>query len=114
MYSSVLVTAPDMATAQRIGRSMVERGLAACVNVWVIGSIYRWKGEVVQEDEAAMLFKVTDDGFEALREAISEMHPYEVPCIVRYAIAEGHRPYLDWIGGSVLPADPASEGPGER
>ena len=68
----------------------------------------------MQEDEAAMLFKVTDDGFEALRKGVSEMHPYEVPCIVRYAIADGHRPYLDWIGDSVLHADPASKGPAER
>jgi len=55
----------------------------------------------VQENEAAMLFKVTDAGFEALRAGISEMHPYEVPCIVRYAIVEGHQPYLDWIGNCI-------------
>jgi len=85
---------------------MVERRLAACVNIWEICSIYRWQGEVRREPEAALLFKVTDEGFEALRSAILEVHPYDVPCIVRYAIAEGHRPFLDWISDCVPPASP--------
>ncbi|OPX62805.1 MAG: Divalent-cation tolerance protein CutA [Methanomassiliicoccales archaeon PtaB.Bin134] len=102
MYSSVLVTAPDQATAERLGMDTVGRGLAACVNMWPISSIYRWKGDLMQEAETALLFKVPDSGFEALSEAVLELHPYEVPCIVRYAIAEGHRPYLDWIGENVF------------
>lgn len=101
MYSSVLVTAPDMRTAMEIGDLMVGRGLAACVNIWEVFSIYRWEGQVHREPESAMLFKVADEGFEALRSAILEVHPYEVPCIVRYAIAEGHQPYLDWISENV-------------
>lgn len=107
MHSSVYVTVPDMRTATLIGQSIVERGLAACVNIWRIGSIFRWKGDVLQEEEVAMLFKVTDDGFESLRAAIVSMHPYEVPCIVRYPIAEGHPPYMDWIAENVR--TPASE-----
>jgi len=103
MHSSVLVTAPDLQTAKDIGNRMVDKGLAACVNIWEIFSIYRWQGEVHREPEAAMLFKVTTEGFEALRSEILKHHPYDVPCIVRYDIADGHRPYLDWISESVVP-----------
>lgn len=103
MYSSVLVTAPDQATAERLGKDIVGRGLAACVNMWPISSMYRWKGELMHEAETALLFKVPDAGFEALRQAVLELHPYEVPCIVRYAIAEGHRPYLDWLEEATTP-----------
>ncbi len=102
MYSSVLVTAPDLRAANEIGQLMVERGLAACVNIWEVLSIYRWQGNVKREPEAAMLFKVPTEGFESLRSEILKVHPYEVPCLVRYDIAEGHQPYLDWISESVL------------
>lgn len=79
--------------------------MAACVNIWAIGSTYKWNGQLVQGPEVAMLFKVTDDGYESLYEAVLEMHPYETPCIVRYAIAEGHRPFLDWIEECVRPEE---------
>ena len=111
MYCSVLVTAPDLRTARDIGRTMVERGLAACVNIWEVSSIYRWKGEVHEGPEAAMLFKVPREGFDALRSAILEVHPYEVPCIVGYAITAGHPPYLDWISESVPPSGGGDQKP---
>ncbi|TFG57302.1 MAG: divalent-cation tolerance protein CutA [Methanomassiliicoccus sp.] len=97
MYSSVLVTVPNMSTAKKIGRSLVERRLAACVNYWAVDSTYRWKGKIVEDDEVAMLFKVAEERYKELERAVLEMHPYEVPCIVRYRIADGHLPYLDWI-----------------
>ncbi|HUT26808.1 MAG TPA: divalent-cation tolerance protein CutA [Methanomassiliicoccales archaeon] len=97
MYSSVLVTVPNMVTAKKIGRSLVERRLAACVNYWTVDSTYRWKGKIVEDGEVAMLFKVAEERYKELERTVLEMHPYEVPCIVRYRIADGHMPYLDWI-----------------
>ncbi len=97
MYSSVLVTVPNMSIAKKIGRSLVERRLAACVNYWAIDSTYRWKDKIVEDDEVAMLFKVANERYKELERAVLKMHPYEVPCIVRYSIVDGHLPYLDWI-----------------
>jgi periplasmic divalent cation tolerance protein len=97
MYSTVLVTAPDLETSRRISRNLVERRLAACANIFPIDSIYRWKGEIMEEDEYAVLLKIRTEDFEALRTAVLELHPYEVPCIVRYEIREGHATYLNWI-----------------
>lgn len=51
----------------------------------------------MEEDEYAVLLKIRTEDFEALRTAVLELHPYEVPCIVRYEIREGHATYLNWI-----------------
>ena len=92
-------SAPD---AERIARALVERRLAACVNVVPgVTSFYRWKGEVTQDSEWLLVMKTTAARFEALREALVEMHPYDVPEIVELPIERGHGPYLDWIDASV-------------
>lgn len=95
--STVLVTYPDEKTARAISRSLVERRLVACSNIFAIGSIYRWEGEVEESSEFASLLKIRSDDFPAVVGAIREMHPYEVPCIVRYDIAGGFDDYVDWI-----------------
>ena len=95
--SSVLVTYPDERTARAISRSLVERHLAACSNIFAVGSIYRWKGEIEEASEFASLLKIRSEDFPAVAEAIRQLHPYEVPCIVRYNIAEGSGDYLRWI-----------------
>ena len=100
MYSTALVTAPDMETSRRISRHVVEMRLAACANLFQIRSIYRWKGEINEEGEYGILFKIRDSDFESLKEEVLRVHPYEVPCVVRYPIAEGNQPYLEWIGES--------------
>lgn len=100
MYSTVLVTVPDLDSSRKISKRVIEGGLAACANIFPINSIYRWKGEIMEEGEYAILLKIRTEDFEALRKAVLELHPYEVPCIVRYEISEGHEPYLDWIGES--------------
>ena len=92
---STVATAED---AERIARALVERGLAACVNV-VPGlvSIYRWKGEVQRDGELLLVIKTRADRFEAMREALVAMHPYEVPELIALPIGAGHAPYLAWL-----------------
>ena len=95
--STVLVTYPDEKTARTISRSLVERRLAACSNIFAIGSIYQWDGDVMEDPEFASLLKIRSEDFQAVAEAIRELHPYEVPCIVRYDVAEGTEDYLSWV-----------------
>jgi periplasmic divalent cation tolerance protein len=95
--SSVYVTYPDEPTARSIARSLVERRLAACANIFDVCSIYRWNEEVQEELEFASLLKIRSKDFQAVAEAIREMHPYDVPCIVRYDIAESVEDYRGWI-----------------
>jgi periplasmic divalent cation tolerance protein len=98
-----LSTVGSQEDAERIATALVERGLAACVNV-VPGvlSIYRWKGRVERDDERLLVIKTRADRFEALRAALLELHPYELPELVAMPIAAGHPPYLAWLDESVL------------
>jgi periplasmic divalent cation tolerance protein len=98
----VLCTVGSAADAERIARAVVERGHAACVNVVPgISSFYRWKGEVTRDAEWLMVMKTTAARFEVLREAVVQMHPYDVPEVVELSIERGHSPYLEWIDASV-------------
>ena len=94
----VYMTAPDADTAQRIGRALVERRLAACVNILPgVQSMYWWDGAVQSESETAFLAKTAAGRYEALQACVLEMHPYEVPCIVALSLDRGHEPFLRWI-----------------
>ena len=105
----VLSTVGKAEDAERIGRALVERGLAACVNVLpAVTSIYRWKGKLEREEERLLLIKTRADRFAALRDALVALHPYEVPEVLALAVADGHAPYLQWLDASVRP----ESGPG--
>ena len=98
----VLCTVGKPEDAEWIGREMVDRSLAACVNILPpMTSIYRWRGEVERADETLMLFKTTDERYEALREAIVALHSYDVPEVIAIPVALGHAPYLAWLQESV-------------
>jgi periplasmic divalent cation tolerance protein len=104
----VYMTAPDADTARRIGRNLVERRLAACVNILPpMESMYWWDGAVQSEGETAFLAKTTADLYESLQACVLGMHPYEVPCVVALNIDCGHAPFLRWISEQTgMPAEP--------
>jgi periplasmic divalent cation tolerance protein len=98
----VLTTAGSLEEARGIARTLVERQLAACVNVIPqVESIYRWKGEVETATEHVLIIKTTAEAFSRLRDALAEVHSYEVPECVALAVEEGGASYLNWIGESV-------------
>ncbi len=95
----VLCTTPVHRAAD-IARALVERRLAACVNVVPsVRSIYTWNEAVCEEEESLLIAKTTGDRAVALREAILSMHPYDVPEVLVLDIDEaaGHEPYLAWV-----------------
>jgi periplasmic divalent cation tolerance protein len=98
----VLSTVGSAEDAERIARALVERRLAACVNVVPgLTSVYRWKGEVQAEPERLLLIKTRVQRFEALRQALVELHPYELPEVLAVPLEGGHAPYLAWLDESV-------------
>jgi periplasmic divalent cation tolerance protein len=103
----VLSTVAKAEDAERIARALVERRLAACVNV-VPGlvSVYRWKGAIERDSEQLLVIKTRRDRFLALSEAIVALHPYEVPEIVALPLGAGHAPYLAWLDESVAEGAP--------
>lgn len=92
------VTAPDHATAIRLGRGAVEAQLAACANVFApITSVYRWESQVVEEQETAFILKTRRSLAVALRVWLEEHHPYEIPCILEMPVSGGNPAYLQWV-----------------
>ncbi len=98
----VLTTASSKDEARKIARALVERLLAACVNIVPqVDSIYRWEGEVEEGEEWLLIIKTTRAAFERVRDAIKELHSYDVPECICLSIEEGSVEYLSWIGQSV-------------
>jgi periplasmic divalent cation tolerance protein len=94
----VLVTAPSAEKAAELARALVEERLAACGNVVpAIRSIYRWEGKVQDEAEALLVLKTTRGRFEALRERVLALHPYDVPEVLGLPVEAGSAPYLAWL-----------------
>lgn len=100
----LLNTCPDEASAERIATALVEEGLAACVNrIPGIASTYRWQGKVCHDREVLLIIKTTSERFDAVRERILGLHPYELPEVVAVDIARGLPAYLDWIERETRP-----------
>ena len=94
----VLMTAPNAEEATRIAEMLVERTLAACVQILPpITSIYIWKGEVQRESEILLVAKSTRAKFDDLEEAVRAIHSYETPEIIALPIVAGSQPYLSWL-----------------
>jgi periplasmic divalent cation tolerance protein len=84
--------------ASRLARSLVERRLAACVNILPgARSIYRWQGKIEDAAEWVLVIKSRRDLFEKLREAISKAHSYEVPEVIAIPVVDGSEAYLAWL-----------------
>lgn len=94
----VLTTASSEDEAKKLAHALVERRLAACVNIVPqITSVYRWQDKVENASEWLLLIKTTHRAFSKVRDAIHELHSYEVPECVLLEIAEGSPQYLAWI-----------------
>jgi periplasmic divalent cation tolerance protein len=98
--TTVYVTAPP-AVASEIATALVEAELAACVNRFDCRSTYRWDGEIVREEEVALLIKTTGDRYDALRSRVESIHPHDAPCIERFDETDCADPFEEWIGENV-------------
>ncbi len=100
-FQIVLTTCPDAKIAETIGRSLIEDGLAACVNVLApVRSIYAWKGQIETAEEHLLLVKSQRSRYKAIEDRIHALHPYELPEIVAVPIATGLAGYLAWLAES--------------
>ena len=96
-FSIVMTTIDDEAAANAIARHVVEHGLAACVHIVPLRSVYRWQGRIEEAREFRLEMKMRTADYPQLEAAIRAMHSYDTPEIVRLDIAEGYRRYLDWL-----------------
>ncbi|MFM7657106.1 MAG: divalent-cation tolerance protein CutA [Burkholderiaceae bacterium] len=94
----VMSNAPDQATAHTLAHALVEAKLAACVNILPgVKSVYRWQGDIEHAEEVTLLIKTTRQHYAQLQQALVHAHPYDLPEVIAWPIAEGYAPYLHWI-----------------
>jgi periplasmic divalent cation tolerance protein len=99
---TVFTTCGSEETALTIAAALVDQAYAACVNILPnIKSYYYFKGETHLDEEVMLVIKTTQDLFPKVSEIITDLHTYEVPEILMFPVAEGSKPFLDWIRESV-------------
>ena len=104
----VFTNLPDRPAAERLADLLVEKQLAACVNILApCRSVYRWKGDVQHDEEHPVLIKTTEARYPELEQAIRKAHPYELPEIAAVPLERGLPAYLAWVA-----AETRSEGEG--
>ena len=96
----VLTTCDSEQEAEQVARRLIEKRLAACVNILSgARSIYRWKGAIEEAAELVLLIKSRRDLFPALRAELSRVHSYEVPEVIALPVVDGSEAYLAWLEG---------------
>lgn len=101
-FIQVQTTTGRREEAQAIAEELVDKRLAACVQiVGPVASTYRWEGEIETTEEWLLLIKTTAAAYETLEEAIGLLHSYEVPEIIALPVERGSASYLKWMGEQV-------------
>lgn len=99
---ALLLTGPGSAVLAELGRTLVEEGLAACVNVLPgARSIFRWEGRVEEEDEAVAIVKSVGPLVPAIARRVRELHPYDLPEVLALPTAGGSEAYAGWVRDAV-------------
>ncbi|XP_043278950.1 protein CutA homolog isoform X2 [Venturia canescens] len=114
-YSVAYVTVPDQEIGKKIAHGLVNKKLAACVNIIPqITSVYEWKDEIHEDNELLLMIKTRTEVVDALTQYVKENHPYEVCEVISLPIANGNEEYLKWIGGNVPSSLVKKEKPSEK
>jgi periplasmic divalent cation tolerance protein len=93
----VMTTVEDRSQAERLARELVEKRLAACVSLGEpVTSIYPWEGKIETGREVPMSIKTTAERLDDLKQALAELHPYDVPEMLVLPVVDGLKPYFDW------------------
>nr|ACI66906.1 CutA homolog precursor [Salmo salar] len=101
-HSAALVTCPNEQVAKDLARGIVEKKLAACVNIVPkITSVYEWQGKIQEDSEVLLMIKTRSSKVASLAEYVRSNHPYEVAGVISLPIEQGNPPYLKWLGDAV-------------
>lgn len=100
----VYVTCGSDDEARRLSRGLVEKRLAACVNIAEVTSVYEWKGKIEDDSERLLIIKTIDSKFDELERYVKSNHSYECPEILALEVKTGSKEYIDWAV-SVINAD---------
>lgn len=95
-FIAIYITNPDEATAKSISQSLLKEKLVACANIFPIQSSFWWNADIQSEKEFVSIVKTRIQNWEIVRERVLQLHPYEVPCIMKLEV-EANKSYEDWI-----------------
>ena len=99
----VYITVPSPEEGEKIAKALVEKRLAACVNIVPgLRSIYHWQGKICDDRELLLIAKTRDSLFERLEHEVNSIHSYKLPEIIALPIVKGSKEYLDWIDGNTV------------
>lgn len=99
----VITNAPDRDVALKIANALIERRLAACVNILAeCTSVYRWRGKLETATEVPLLIKTRAAIYSEVEAAIRSLHPYELPEIVAVPVERGLPDYLEWVSAATV------------
>ena len=94
----VISTFPSMKTARKALKNLVTKGLAPCTSIIKIeGSIYKWKGKLMEEKEFMVMVKAEDGNYKRIENELKKAHPYEVQEIIAFKITNANKDYIDWV-----------------
>lgn len=98
----MVTTVGDEERANLIAGELILRRHAACVNILSgVKSVYRWQGKICRDGELVLMIKTLESEYEAVADAIRELHDYDLPEILAFDIKKGDQDFLDWIAGSL-------------
>lgn len=98
-HSMAFVTVPDDQMARKLAKGLLEKKLAACVNIIPnIKSVYEWEGKIEEDAELILMIKTRTSRVNEVAQYVRDNHSYDVAEVISAPIANGNPPYLDWIG----------------
>ena len=102
----VLMTAANREEAGLLADMLVNKRLAACVQIMPqMESVYRWQGKIQRQREVLLIVKTVSAKFAELESEVINLHSYETPEIVAFPLTDGFPPYLDWLNTCVADQD---------
>ena len=100
----VITNVPDHALADSLARELLDRRLAACVNIGApVQSIYHWHARIETGQELPVLIKTRTALYSSVADAIRRIHPYDTPEIIAIPVVDGDARYLAWIADETTP-----------
>ncbi len=97
----VYITHASKKDAESVCDHLLQKKMIACANIFPISSAYWWQGSIQNEDEWVSIVKTVPENWDILQKEVEEIHPYDVPCIMKIEVT-ANKAYEDWIRGEVL------------
>ncbi len=98
----VYIVCSNKAEAKKIGRVLIEKRLAGCVNMFPVEAIYWWQKKITEEKEVVLIVKTFEKNFKKIEKLVKKLHSYTTPCIFSIPIEKVNKNYLNWLKKEII------------